>query len=172
MKLVNLILPAVALTVGMGSCRTTEANYRAAYDKAMAGRDSLDVEGEIYGSFRRQLNAAEIIAGTDTIQVKVQHVKVMEEDGTGPAELRAYCVVAGQFKQRFNAMSLRDRLIGDGYAGAFVVETAEPYYYVVASAHDSAKEAADALAGIKEAAPIVMREPVPFILHDPRTSLR
>ncbi|MDE6612608.1 MAG: SPOR domain-containing protein, partial [Muribaculaceae bacterium] len=73
-------------------------------------------------------------------------------------------VVVAQFKQRFNAFSMRERLADGAYSTAFVVETSEPYYYVVAASYADVTEADRALSEIKQAGDIVLRQPCPFIL--------
>lgn len=166
-------LLAIALAaIAMSSCKTTEANYRAAYEKVVADRNGDDDDLGVYGKLRKQINTVEVIAGSDTIPVKMIHVSVTTDKGEAARPMRRYCVAVGQFKQRFNAMSLKERLVAQGYADAFVVATSEPYYYVVASDHDSAADASEALAEFERTAPVAMRDPLPFILADPRTSLR
>ena len=72
-----------------------------------------------------------------------------------------------QFKQRFNAVSMRDRLAGSGYPRAFVVQNGEPYYYVVLSSHDTQAEAVKALKSIPTGFPVAMKAPLPYILCRP-----
>lgn len=152
----------------MISCKTSEANYRAAYDKAVAARDAEDGKETIYGGEQRRLNQNFIISGNDTIPVNVKMVSVETEKGAPVPTLHKFMVVAGQFKQKFNAMSFCKRLVEAGYADAAVVRTAEPYYYVVASSFDKITEADSAMADLKKKAPVAMKDPVPFILRDPR----
>ena len=106
----------------MISCRTSEANYRAAYDKAVAARDAEDGKETIYGGEQRRLNQNFIISGNDTIPVNVKMVSVETEKGAPVPTLHKFMVVAGQFKQKFNAMSLCKRLVEAGYADAAVVQ--------------------------------------------------
>ncbi len=147
---IALTLMVVALAVT--SCKTSEDNYRRAYEKTIAARQADEADNEsIYGSDRRMLPTTAVIAGNDTVPV-----------------MSAYNVVAGQFKQQFNAFSLRDRLIDAGYKDAFVVETAEPYYYIIVQTSGDVRSASDALEKLKQKPPVAMKDPLPFILHDPR----
>lgn len=165
MKNLLFILLASLLVVG---CKTTEANYRGAYEKAIAARDSDDIDQTIYGGEQRKLNQTVVVSGNDTIPVSVKIVSVLTEDGSQPIEMKAYNVVVGQFKQRFNAQSLCKRWRENGYPDAFVVQTAEPFYYIVVMTTPTAVEAQKTLDLLVEKTPIPFREPSPFILHDPR----
>ena len=152
----------------LASCKTSEANYRAAYDKAVAARAAEDADNTIYGGASRRLDEKFMISGNDTIPVNIKMVSaVTEKDAPAPV-LQKFMIVVGQFKQKFNAMSLCKRLVDAGYQDAAVVQTAEPYYYVVASSYDKVADANKALSELKKKAPVVMKDPLPFILRDPR----
>ncbi|MDE6454049.1 MAG: hypothetical protein K2L27_07600 [Muribaculaceae bacterium] len=161
---------AAILALAAASCRTSEANYRAAYEKAVAVRDdATPLDSTVYGKMRREMQRSVLVAGTDTVPVRVLHVSpTPAADGT-PGTIRApYGIVAGQFKQLFNARSLCARLHETGYTEASVVNTAEPYYYVVASWQPDAASAAAALRELERAAPVALREPLPFVLQPAR----
>lgn len=164
-KFTLLILALASLT----ACKTSEANYRAAYEKTVAAREAAD-EGDAYAYDRdsKQSAAQAVIVGSDTIPVVIERVSVVSADGETAPQALAYNVVAGRFKQRFNAFSLRDRLVAAGYKDAFVVQNAEPYYFIVAATFATAKEAQTALDRLKADAPVVMNPPLPYILYDAR----
>lgn len=157
---VALALPALALL----SCKTTEENYRAAYEKAIeAQNDSTSLESTIYGAQRRRVVEATVNTAEGSVEVRRARVRVT--DGTGsPDDLHQYNVVVGQFKQVFNAKSLRQRLVDKGFDKTFVVETSEPYYYIVVGSFDSAAEAQDAMNEFKTKNVITMRDELPFVL--------
>jgi len=75
------VLSAIALALmvpALFSCKTTEANYKAAYDKTVAARDSVaQVENTIYGS-RRQMQSATVATDSGTVEVRRMRVKVTE----------------------------------------------------------------------------------------------
>lgn len=162
----KLIVISVLAALVLTGCRTTEANYRSAYEKAVeAQTDQVDFDDTIYGNVRRQTNKHEVsLTDGKTIAVETIRVRTTENGGAVPENLKRYNIVAGQFKQLFNAQSLRKRL-ADNYSGAFIVETSEPYYYVVAESFADINEAAAALARIRKSKPVPMKEPAPFILE-------
>lgn len=149
------------------SCKTTEANYKAAYERAMAGRDSvMALENTIYGHERQKIDTRKIRVGSDTIEVMRQLVKVTPGGGGIRENLRQYCVVVGRFKQRFNAMQMQERITDQGdVPGAFVVETAEPYYYVVSRSFSTLQEAAAMVTDYRKTPPLPMKSPLPYILQ-------
>ncbi len=107
----------------------------------------------------------QLVVGRDTVDVKVQHVKVTPDGGGINESLMRYNVVAGQFKQLFTAKSMRERLFEAGYPASFVVQTSEPYYYVISSSHNDAAAAVEALHRLEADRPVGMKPPVPYILQ-------
>lgn len=166
--IVGMTLASLAAMASFTGCKTTEANYKAAYDKAVANRDKDAVDSTIYGRFRQEMKQTVVISGNDTVPISVQHVSVTEGGGGIREYIRPYNIVVGQFKQVFNAKSLRERLVGDGYPRAFVVNTREPYYFVIIGGYDKISEARAALDSLRSSPPVAMRAPLPFILQDPR----
>lgn len=156
----------IAATLLLAGCKTTEANYREAYDKAVAGRDQgIAMDSTVYGKVRREMRSSYLVAGGDSVALRVAHVSpTPADDGTAWSIPAQYGVVAGQFKTLFNARSLCDRLKAAGYDGASVVNTSEPYYYVVAAWCADGAEAAATLRRLEREQPVAMREPLPFIL--------
>lgn len=154
------------MAAALSGCRTSEANYRAAYERTVAGRDSaMSVDSTIYGAVRRQMDMRTVpLADGTSVPVYSQHVRVTDGGGGTNEALRRYNVVVGRFKQLFNARSMRERLVDNGvFPGAFVVETAEPYYYVVGASTASPDSAAAILRNLPTGTP-PMRDPLPLIL--------
>lgn len=161
----KLVIILAALTA-LAACKTSESAYRAAYERAVAGGDSTRaVESTIYAANRNAGGSSMMVVAGDTFEIRTRRVAVTEGGGGIRESLRPYSVVAGQFKQLFNARSMRNRLADGGYPGAFVVETAEPYYYVVLSSHNDASQAAAAIRALPSDMPVAMKKPCPFILH-------
>lgn len=164
-----LSLPAAALLLAIAatSCKTTEENYRSAYEKAIAGRDSVAaIDNTVYGA-HRNMDTRVAVAGADTADIRTIHVAVTEGGGGIREYLHPYSVVVGQFKQLFNARSMRERLADGGYPRAFVVETAEPYYYIILESYATQAEAVKAAANLPSSLPVAVKAPCPFVLHNP-----
>lgn len=156
---------SVITTAGFFSCKTTEANYRKAYEKAIAGKeDNMPIDSTVYGKYRRQADQRLLVSKGDTIEVTAMRVVVTSGEGTPNEYLRAYSVVAGEFKQIFNARSLRDRLRDMGYLRTFIVANAEPYYYIVIDSFDDLNQAKVVLEKFRKNPPVPLRKNLPYIL--------
>lgn len=154
----------VALTAAVPSCKPTEANYRRAYERAVADSTYTGLEGTIYAKYRNRARQVERSVGNDTFKIMVNTVWPSGECGTVPEQMKRFNVIVGGFKQLFNAKSLRQRLAENGYPGAYVLVTPEPYYYVAATgAHELATARADCLT-LTSKPPFALRE-TPFILQ-------
>lgn len=165
MRFTKLFIATALALAALCSCKTTEANYRAAYEKAMEAKAEQDsLESTVYGNYRRQKSTRTVVTPKGNVEVNTQLVRVTEGGGGIAQNLQQYNVVIGQFKQLFNAKSLRERLVDMGYPSAFVVETAEPFYYIVLSSHADASDAQKALDAFAAKAPVPMKAPCPFIL--------
>lgn len=134
-------LAAAVLACCLWACKPTEQNYRAAYETAMAGRLSAD---SIDGGVRPMpgSGAERAVIGGAEVGVVREFVAVTPDGGGISEYVKRYCVVAARFKQKFNALSMRERLAENGYPGAFVVQTGAPEYFVVAGSTADAQEAA------------------------------
>ncbi len=161
------ILTIILLGAAAWSCKPSESNYRRAYERAVAARESADsdLDSTIYGKARRDFAMQKLVVAGDTVDVKIQHVSVTPDGGGINESLMRYNVVAGQFKQLFTAKSMRERLFEAGYPASFVVQTSEPYYYVVASSHNDPAMAVKALRELESDRPVAMKAPLPFILQ-------
>lgn len=169
MKLYGILAITALVAILIPSCKTTEKNYRTAYERTMTAQDTthLEFEQTIYGRYRRDMRVSESIVGGDTVATRIQRVFITPGDSV-PNMLKNYNLVVGQFKQLFNAKSMRQRLCDKGYTGAFVVQTAEPYYYVVAQDYDGQSQAAAALKRMRANPPFRLRDPLPFLLRPAR----
>lgn len=156
----TLVSITLILLLGMSACRSSEANYRAAYEKAKNHRESWDgIEGTVYEAIRREAVPSELLF--DGVKIPAQKIRVK---ATADRPLgRRYLVVA-QFKQLFNAESMCARLRDAGYTDATILETAEPLYYVAASQVDDDLSAVAEYLRFTDAPPMKIKEPFPWIL--------
>lgn len=165
MKNYTYLITAAAMLLLMGACRTTEANYRAAYEQAVAGKESHDpLEGTIYEEIRNRATTHNYIVKGDTLSVKRERVKLSDVPTPAPQLQKAYVVVA-QFKQLFNARSLRDRLKAQGYPDATLLETAEPLYYIAIAGGNDLAQLQTTLNDYRERKPLPVKAPYPLILE-------
>lgn len=171
----NFIAVAIFLTVTVFTftgCKTTEKNYRQAYERTVNSgnpNNVTDFNQTIYG---RQRSAARDVAGVtssgDTINTRVTAVAVTPDGGGINEWLKRYNVCVGEFKQLFNAKSLRTRFVDAGYPRSFIVQNSEPYYYILAGSYDTLDQAVEALKALESANPITLQIGFPYILQIPR----
>ena len=169
-RIAMIIVAAFAVTIT--SCKTTEANYRAAYEAAkQKTAESRGIEGTIYEKIRNEAIDSRLIVEGDSIPMMTVNVKIAASTTT-PDIVKRYSVVVNQFKQIFNAKSQMSRLRENGYPDAFVLETAEPLYYVVATTTDDGQEAKKAYTNIRKDKLVVLRQPFPWILTPTRLPVK
>ncbi len=135
----RFLIFVIAIAGLLTSCKTTEANYRAAYDVAKARQAEQQREGDYDEETRRLLERSRQrgesthIVGTDTIKVTTVFVKMTygEHD-----RVPRYSVVLNKFSQIFNAKAMCNRLRENGFPDAYIFESATPDYYVAAFGSD------------------------------------
>lgn len=149
------------------SCKTNEKNMNDAYVRAIAGRenDNPGLDSTIYSQIRREMNHNTMVVNGDSVDVSTQWLSVTEGGGGIRENLKRYNIAVGQFKQLFNAKSMRERLLDMGYPGAFVVQTREPYYYVIAASLSDVNDAVTFLHKVEKDPQLKMKSPLPFILE-------
>lgn len=156
-------MAVIGMAAGMYSCKTTEANYRAAYqiakDKQTDGGDSLVTAGLRNEQLPRTMTF-------DSIQlpVRTEPVIVTPDRGFDASHLKVYNVVAAQFKQLFNANSFCGRLREDGF-DAFLVHNRDRTYYVVTLSTRSPREVAEGLARLRATDAVRLQAPFPYVLR-------
>lgn len=174
MKLtVKIAMAATALlAMTVTSCKTNESNYRAAYEAAkQKNEESRGIEGTIYEKIRNEAVDSRLIVEGDTIPMMTVNVKIAAETTT-PENVKEYSVTVNQFKQIFNAKSLMTRLRENGYPDAFLLETAEPLYYVIATTTDNAEDAKDSYRKIRNDKSVSLKAPFPWILSPARMPVK
>lgn len=160
-KIIFLISVCILVLSG---CRTTEKNYREAYERTLA-RDSsrTDFDETVYGRYRRDIREVPVFTESDTVNSRLVKVEITPDGGAIPENLKQYCVVVAGFKQLFNARSMRERLVDAGVPGAFVVQTREPFYYVVAGSFSAFPDAIALLRRMEQKPPFRLPEK-PYLL--------
>lgn len=145
------------------SCKTTEKNYKDAYDIAVQkNKDGMD--DDTYNKIKNESKAPVTVVGNDSVRMRTEFIKIA--DGA-PDELKKYSIVVGEFRQIFNARSFRDRLKEKKYP-AYVVENRDALYYVIVHGFDNETEAAAYLKNINKNIPFRLPVEEPWILVSPR----
>lgn len=163
MKKIFLLL-VVLSGLGLNSCRTTEENYRAAYEKAKEKQtdtgDSLSTIG-----LRNEAIPKEMTFGDIVLPVRTEPVGITKEGGGDVSNLKLYNVVAGTFRQRFNAVSMAQRLQTNGYEKPFVIHNRSGMYYVVVGSVPTPAMAKQLLDRIKSDSNFSLKVPFPYVLR-------
>lgn len=133
-KIILASLTALTLT----GCKTTEANYKAAYEAATAhGRQETD---EYDPATRRALERSKqarqlvYIVGNDTIDSVTMFLSPTDD---APRPLPRFGIAVRSFSQLFNAKAMCQRWRENGFPGAYVMQNAAPVYYVVSAGTDT-----------------------------------
>lgn len=165
MKSKSIIL-LVSLTVlsGLFSCKTTEANYRQAYETA---RQKQTEEGDsaITAGLNNQARPRTLTVDGVSLPVVTAGVNVTKDGGMEVKRLKRFNTVAGTFRQIFNARSMRERLMASGYPEAFILQNAYGTYYVLTATTDSSAEALANLEKLRADESLRLRAPLPYILR-------
>lgn len=161
------ILTVIAAALILTGCKTSEANYRAAYETAKRQTEARHGDPDIPTQQLQQYNLPRptAVAPGDTLPVLRERVTPVNVEGiTTEGRMQAYNVVVGQFHQLFNAKAMLGRLIPGGYKDAFVVKNSQPVYYVIAQSSATPDEAGMALRAVEADSTMRLRAPLPFIL--------
>lgn len=162
MRHIAILCVSLLAVMALGGCKTNENNYRAAYEMARQ-KERSGIDSTVYEKIRKEARPSTV--DVDGRRLPALDVAVRVTSGLGePSQLKSYCVAVAQFKQLFNAKAMTTRLRQGGY-DAFVVETREPLYYVLAGSSDTASDAAMLLERVAADKSIVLRDPYPFILR-------
>ncbi|MCM1483443.1 MAG: hypothetical protein NC043_03835 [Muribaculaceae bacterium] len=162
MKRIFLALIAGAFLT-FTACKTTEANYRAAYEIAKEKRMETG-DSTVTAGLKNELTPRNMVFGTDTLPVRTISIGITKDGGGKASGLRKFNIVVAQFRQLFNAKSMRERLMGNGFPEAFVIHDRDLVYYVVAASTAIPSEAASLLAKVKDIKDIRYNAPYPYVL--------
>lgn len=159
-----IILAAGASLLALGGCKTTEANYKAAYEIAKQ-KQVENMGGDTSAKLEQFALPKERTVDGVKLEMRTEAIGFPADGGASRAVIKRYNVVVGQFRQIFNARQMRERLIANGYEGACIVSTRNQVYYVVAASCATAKEASEAIDGVKSDSRLTLRAPLPFVLE-------
>ncbi len=163
------VIVSLAL-VGFASCKTTEANYRAAYEATRATQAAADSDDGLDENTRRLLaknsrqKQAKHIVGNDTISYTTMFGRLYENQAV--ERLPRYSVVSNAFSQVFNAQALCKRLKEAGFEKAYIFYTATPDYYVAAGGSDEISEIPSIIKALEKAGNPGSRKGFPAVIRN------
>ncbi len=132
----------LSVLFSLGSCKSKESAYKAAYEKAK--------EKEMQETTTAPVTEVTPVekskpATTTTYSANVQKEKVTIVDGSG---LKRFSVVIGSFKLKTNALSLKTRMQKDGY-NVIIAQNEQQYYRVIVASFDDKAAAAQERDSVK-----------------------
>ena len=149
-KLTICLLCAGALM--LGGCKTTERNYKQAYDIAIKKKQKEAADPEIQAEgFVRDGAPKKVAAGNEQIYVLVKRMEALKPVVT---PLKDWNVAVAAYKMAGNAQGQSEGLRDEGYKEARVVLSSD-IYYVIAAGFDSKDEAASFIRDYKKRHPDV-----------------
>lgn len=172
---------AVAIATAMiYGCKPSEKHYREAYETTIKARHAG--EEEYLDSVARSSmltggHPASIHVGDTTLSYRVEWIRPVattkasspSPSTTTPGRIapsaKPYCIIVGQFKQRFNAREMCQRLRDYGYADAMLFQTTEPRYLVAADTLFSPEAALHKLDSVTHDTRLTLKPPFPTVIQ-------
>ena len=112
MKKVVMVATALALVVGLGSCKSKKSAYRKAYEEAKQREIAAQTTTKtvVY-----EETPAQKAIETPTPPAPVRRERVSTYEGERSEYLKRYSVVIGSFQNPTNARTLREKMTNKGY---------------------------------------------------------
>jgi len=161
------LLPIIALLIAIAvtSCKTSEENYRRAYEAAAEQRrESTGLDSTIYSRIRNSAVSSYLVVNGDSMPMRREYIGYTDGGGSSRENVKRYNVVVGRFRQVFNAKQMRQRLIDGGYDSAMIVHTREPLYYVISATASTPEATLEAWRKVTGDKNLILKSPLPFIL--------
>ncbi len=121
---------ALCLVCSFTACKSKQSAYKAAYEKAK--------EKEPEETIVVVEETVPVSKPSTGIQATVKKEKITPVAGTG---LKRYSVVIGSFQNKTNALSLKERMEGDGF-NVILAQNEAGMYRVIVASYDSKDDAA------------------------------
>lgn len=165
MKLLYICVVALTVVAAASSCKTSEENYRRAYETAMAKQNEAYTSDELTLMADEEAIPRTLFRG-DSIPLKGLWVNTVKLD-SATQRARRYNVVTGRFRQKFTALSMLDRLRAEGYPDALLLIDKDQAFYVAPFSTDTLDRAVNAWRTLSGRSPVALRSPFPYILKRP-----
>lgn len=163
MKKLVIFLSLIAITVT--GCKTTESNYRAAYEIAAQKKNESAVDSATLAKIDQTDLPKDMTVEGVTLPVRTFPVGYPEGGGASREVVKRYNIVVGHFKQIFNAKAMRERLVTSGYEGAMILNDKRQNFYVISSSVATPSEAAAELDKVRKDPSIHLKQPLPWVLR-------
>ena len=163
-KIFRVAVSVMVIEALFAGCKTTEENYRSAYEKAYQKRTEGLSNEEIAGFAREEAMPKTVFRG-DSIPLRAVYVKC--EEGGIDGNVLPYNVVVASFKQKFNASSVYKRLMDNGYQHTSILVDKDGRFYVAAKTDSTLEASVSSLKRIEAEKPLPMGAPYPYILQKP-----
>ena len=151
---------AVTLMALLASCHTTEENYKQAYDKAV--EKTRQNRGMDWDEKQAERSRANYEIDGDSIRLLRYRFSVVDD---GAQVAHKYSVVTGEFKQKFNALNMRNRYKEEGHASYVVYNSKETTYFVVVEGFDDVAVAAAFIRIMDKKTKVKTAIPRPWVLE-------
>lgn len=132
---------AFSLVLAFGSCKPKQSAYKAAYEQAKEKEMSEPVVVE-------EEEEVVTVSKPRTSNASVRQEKVTAISGEDASGLKRYSVVIGSFKNKTNAVALKERMQNAGYSPILAQNDQGMLRVIVTSFNDKA-DAADSRDAIK-----------------------
>lgn len=162
MKIIKTICVVSIFVLIAVSCRTTEKNYREAYELAK-GTGTLQ-DTLIVNLIAEDQAPVEVEIAGRIMKMRKEYVSIVTDKDVTKDMLKRFNVVVGRFKQLFNARSMATRMSSLGYS-SFVVVDRTSSYFVVAAATDMSEEALVMYEKVLSDNRVVYKTPFPWVLE-------
>lgn len=162
MKIIKTICVVSIFVLIAVSCRTTEKNYREAYELAKGTETIQDTL--IANLIAEDQAPVEVEVAGRIMKMRKEFVSIVTDKDVTKDMLKRFNVVVGRFKQLFNARSMATRMSSLGYS-SFVVVDRTSSYFVVAAATDVPEEALVMYEKVLSDNRVVYKTPFPWVLE-------
>ncbi len=164
------LLAAIAIaaaSICATGCHTNEKIWADSAGKVSGKMQQTGgIDSTVYAKIRKEARPSVVKVGNDTMALVTQSIYLTADQPY--AQIKRYNIVVAQFKQLFNARSMRERLYAAGYVNPYIVETTEPLYYVVAEGCDELHQAYGLLHKVIEEKAVAMKDPFPYVIQSSR----
>ena len=167
-RLLPVCLGAVALTLSLSGCKTTEANYKNAYETALRHQKDRQDAGVLEGIELKNTGALEPKpVEIDGVTLPMVTAWVLTGDkAVAPIDsLGKFTVVVAQFKQVFNASQMKKRLSANPDYSPLLLKLSNGNYLVGVNTTDDPTVAMKQYEHVKADSAVFLKPPFPFVFR-------